>query len=170
MCVADSLHRIIDELLLVGKLHYYFLLIDEIDSIQNDSSFRRSLEQCLDIYFMFDKTKRAVLTATPLDFTNELLRNEVKTIFKLENPIYQTIDIYSKGNASVTLAQLILRKYAESNGTVVVVLNTLKEIDRIITTLLNYNIEPSDIGVLCSRDNQARMGGFYREMLSDEYL
>ena len=169
VCVADSLQRIIDELLLVGKLHYYFLLIDEIDSIQNDSSFRRSLEQCLDIYFMFDKTKRAVLTATPLDFTNEILRNEVKTIFKLENPSRPIIDVYIRGNASYTMALLILRKYSESNGTVVVVLNTLKEIDRIIDTLLNYNISPSDIGVLCSRDNQARMGQYYREMLSDEY-
>jgi hypothetical protein len=156
-------------LLLVGKLHHYFLLIDEIDSIQNDSSFRRSLEQCLDIYFMFDSLKRAVLTATPLDFTNELLTNESKTILKLKTPSRPIINVYTGSNASYTMALLILRKYSESNGTVVVVLNTLKEIDRIIDTLLNYNISPSDIGVLCSRDNQARMGQYYREMLSDEY-
>ena len=173
ICVADSLQRVVEEILQVGELDDFFLLIDEIDSIQNDSSFRMSLEKCLDIYFMFNPLKSAVLTATPLDFTNENLKKEPKTIFNLKNSNKTEIDFYNLSYSPKIhykiLTTLILEKYKENNGTVVIVLSAIKAIEIIITALIKNNIPKEEISVLCSKDNEARMQNFFKVMNTTEY-
>ncbi len=56
--VADSLERVIST---IGESVYsdYFLMIDEIDSFQLDSSYRYSMENSLDFYKNFPKKKQS---------------------------------------------------------------------------------------------------------------
>ena len=72
--VADSLPKLID---IIGKDVYtnYFLLLDEIDSIQKDSTFRKKMEICMELYKKFDFDKRAVVSATLLDFSDPILNS-----------------------------------------------------------------------------------------------
>ena len=169
VCVADSLTRVVECLIQVNKLKDYFLLIDEIDSIQNDSSFRKTLENCLDIYFMFDSDKRAVLTASMLDFTNDKLNEEPRTQFYLNTDKKIPIDVYSQGSGEKTLIKLILDKYSLQDGTVVVVLNSLRLLETVIGTLLKYGVKPSEISVLCSKDSEARFASYYNDLENKEY-
>ena len=85
--VADSLNNVIKA---IGDnvFHQYFLLIDEVDSFQMDSTFRKSMELCLDIYKKFNPTNRCLLTSTLLDFSNPDLATESKTIIKYNIPLY----------------------------------------------------------------------------------
>ena len=57
--VADSLYKVINVL---GKVAYkdFFILIDDVDSFQRDSTFRGSLELCMDTYKMFPRDRRAI--------------------------------------------------------------------------------------------------------------
>jgi hypothetical protein len=169
VCVADSLKRVVEFLIQANKLKDYFLLIDEIDSIQNDSSFRKTLENCLDIYFMFEADKRAVLTASMLDFTNAKLNEEPRTQFLLKTDKRIPIEVYSQSNSDKTLIKLILDKYSQQDGTVVVVLNSLKLLETVIVTLLKYGVESSEISVLCSKDSEARFSGYYNDLENKEY-
>ena len=73
--VADSLPRLLEY---IGKEHFseYFLMIDEIDSYQYDSSFRSALEDVLDYYWIFPKTKRCLVSATIGTFSDKRIEEE----------------------------------------------------------------------------------------------
>lgn len=95
--VADSLYRVITA---IGEAAYkdYFLLIDEIDSFQMDSSFRRSMEGCMDIYKRFPIANRAMVSSTPLIFSDPILSEEPVTTIKYDEPTYRTINLFYSEN------------------------------------------------------------------------
>lgn len=76
--VADSLPRLLKTLIDNGINVYkdYFLFVDEIDTLQIDSTYRDSLEMVIDYYFLFDLKMRCVVSATLSEFSNPLLRDE----------------------------------------------------------------------------------------------
>lgn len=84
--VADSLPRVIEA---IGDTVYqnYFLMIDEVDSFQNDSTFRDSMERCLDYYKQFPDDKRALVSATHIGYSDPELQKEVKVSIDYEEPI-----------------------------------------------------------------------------------
>ena len=79
--VADSLPKVI-EALGDDVFKDYFLLIDEIDSFQLDSSYRKSMESCMEIYKKFNKENRAMLSATKIEFSDPILKEEPLTEMK----------------------------------------------------------------------------------------
>lgn len=57
--------------------HDYFLMVDEIDTMQADSAYRPRLENVMDYYFKFDRQQRSVVSATLIDFpTRNLSLNQ----------------------------------------------------------------------------------------------
>ena len=58
--VADSLKKVIDTLTAnkVSVFKDYFILIDEIDSFQLDSTFRKSMDYCIEIYKKFKESNQ----------------------------------------------------------------------------------------------------------------
>ena len=73
--VVDSLPSLLDK---IGEEHFkdYFIMFDEIDSYQYDSSFRPNMEQSFDYYFKFPETKRCLVSATIGKFSNARIENE----------------------------------------------------------------------------------------------
>jgi len=90
--VADSLPKVIDA---IGPDVFkdYFLLVDEIDSFQLDSTYRKSMELVLDIYKMFKSGNKALLSATKIDFTDPILCKEPVTSVKFTKPKSRDISI-----------------------------------------------------------------------------
>lgn len=60
LVVADSLWKVI-ETIGPSVYHDYFLMVDEIDTMQSDSVYRPNLEKVIDYYFRFDRTMRAAV-------------------------------------------------------------------------------------------------------------
>lgn len=87
LVVADSLWKVIKA---IGPrvYHDYFLMVDEIDTMQSDSVYRPNLEKVIDYYFRFDRTMRAAVTATLRTFSDERLLDEsyVTTVWE-HNPV-----------------------------------------------------------------------------------
>jgi hypothetical protein len=79
----------------------YFLLIDEIDSFQLDSTFRRSMEMTLDYYKLFEKDKRAMISATRIDFTDPILAKEPITFIKYDNQKPRNITVVTTNRSSL---------------------------------------------------------------------
>ena len=73
--VADSLPILLNFLaqLEIDVFSNYFLMVDEIDTLQLDSSYRPKLEIVMDYYFKFDFYNRALVSATLIPFSNPKL-------------------------------------------------------------------------------------------------
>jgi len=94
LVVIDSLPTLIDALKEFGvAVEDYFLLIDEIDSVQRDSTFRVNMENAIDIYEKFPEDKRALISATLKDFSKPELQNQPLTEFRYENKIKDNVAI-----------------------------------------------------------------------------
>jgi hypothetical protein len=167
--VAYSLHRVLKA---VGKNNYkkYFLLIDEIDSIQLDSTFRTKMEECLDFYLEFPKGKRAMLSATSIKFTHPALISENRVNIKYEHKIPRKITLYTTkeneiNGSAVDILKNLITKYP--NDKFFVAFNSVSECLNLATHLADNNIVHQDeIKILCSEKKKNTVKQFYSELES----
>ena len=176
VCVADSFPKAYEVLSKKGVVNDYFLLIDEIDSFQMDSSFRYSMEKCMDIYLTFPETQRAMLTATPINFSDHRLKNEPKVVFNLIDAPLKPITVELNNNADGAVVEHITNLLSNNqthSDPIVIALNSLNSINRIIQHLLeNVNksvLGKQDISILCGVNSQQKAGEFYRHLTGKTY-
>ena len=74
--VADSLVGVYDRLKDVLFAHDFFIVLDEIDSFQTESSYRPKLEESIDIYLQFPADRRCLVSATLEQFSDKRLKSE----------------------------------------------------------------------------------------------
>ncbi len=89
LVVADSLPKVLTT---IGEEHYndFFLMIDEIDTLQIDNTYRPALENVIDYYAKFNQSNRSAVTATFREITHpELLKETVITTAYKTNPSRQ---------------------------------------------------------------------------------
>ncbi len=169
--VADSLPKLI-EVLGESVFDEYFLLLDEIDSIQKDSTFRKRMEICIGFYKRFNIENRAVVSATLLDFSDPSLKDERLTNFKYKlTPkgkilIRESLLETNYGNAFEVIQELLNL----DNGKIVVGFNEVDSIVILADYLVEQKlIEYDDIAVLCgnSPDNKERTAKFNSAVITN---
>lgn len=163
--VADSLDRVIGSIE-PSKLKDFFLMIDEADAFQIDSSFRTSMENCIDIYKSFPKDRRALVTATMLDFSDPELEQEDKTVIKYERPVKRDINLIHTpdlhGYAADFLTKM-LSKYPSEK--ILVAYNNVKGCFELAQHLVtNKVIKDDEVKILCSVANKTNAQQFYSEL------
>ena len=164
--VADSLPKVIQAL---GEdiFDQYFLVLDEIDSFQCDSTYRDSMETCLDYYKKFEPTSRCMITATMLEFSDPDLKEEALTILDYKNPETRDIKIVKTNTIRAVVATLILEK-VKVNEKVVIAYNSIDSVFDIIDILTKkFNIDKSEIRIMCSRSNRKKAGDFFGEISAE---
>lgn len=161
--VADSLHKLPE---VIGDKIYddYFILIDEIDMVQADSTYRSAMEDIIDYYFLFDPKKRALISATVKEFSNPLLQKEpfIKIAFnKLPKPkITEFIEIDDTESKLIEKIKNIRAKYPRQK--IVIAYNSPKSILRIIEHL---PIElDKECAVLCGEGSKELVEDYYRDL------
>lgn len=151
--VADSLPWLIK---IIGSRVYddYFLMVDEIDTFQIDSSYRVSLEYAVD-YFKDFKGKCA-LTATLIPFSDPDFDESIIDYWIInksleEKPDLQIIESLYPVNTIVEQIQICV----SMDEKVVVALNSISQINRICKELVgNYGYKKDEIGILCSSSSK----------------
>ncbi len=147
--VADSLPQLLDAL---GDNVYkdYFLLLDEIDSIQKDSSFRKRMETCLEYYKEFPNKNRAVVSATIIAFSDPSFKDEALTNFKYEKTkkgeILFTETVTLEGSAVEKIIALL-----DKEKIVVAVNEVQSAIDMANYLSENNHINKDEIAILCGK-------------------
>lgn len=152
--VADSLKRVIDNFqeLEIDVYREYFLMVDEIDTIQADAHYRPQLSNVIDYYFKFKLQRRALVSATVKEFTHPKLQGEPLTTIKKEVPRRRNITLLHTNNINELLVEEIQRINSSSpEDKILIAYNSLTDIQSVITRL------PIDIrnrcGILCSDTN-----------------
>jgi hypothetical protein len=168
--VADSLGKVTE---VIGESVFtdYFLMIDEIDSFQLDSSYRGSMEKCIDIYKAFPKNARAMVSATTLDFSDPTLAEEKQTHIKYDVPTYRNIQLVYAGKRikDAVLTQIVTLNKLYPNDKIMVAYNSVAGCLDIATHLANNsNINKNEIKILCSTSSTDKVGDYFSELESKE--
>lgn len=169
LVVADSLPRLIKILEENGidVYHNYFLMVDEIDTMQADSAYRPRLEDVMDYYFKFDWKHRSAVSATLNDFSNPLLVNESRVTTRWRINPRRNIDLIYTNYVDDTAVKIIRQKLTDNpNDKILVAYNSLDGILNILEQLGKgniMNVNKSNCGILCSERNNDKV----KEYLED---
>lgn len=180
--VADSLKKVLEVLdyLSIDK-NTYFLVVDEVDIIQSDSTFRPKLENVIDYYFTFNRENRALLSATMEEFSHPKVRDEYMISIDYQIPKPRKINLCRTNNPNKFLCDLILD--IKGKGKIVIAYNSLTQIQIIIQLLQVYAIEKVEdkeeqkrikqeikdkCGILCSDASKNKVKEFYQELSINE--
>ena len=156
LVVADSLPRLINILESNGidVYHNYFLMVDEIDTMQADSAYRPRLEDVMDYYFKFDWKHRSAVSATLNDFSNLLLVNESRVTTRWKDNPKRNINLIYTNYVDDTAVEIIRQKLTDNpNDKILVAYNSLDGILNILEQLSKkgiVDVNKSNCGILCS--------------------
>ena len=152
LVVADSLEVLIEH---IGPfvIEEFFLLIDEIDSVQLDSSYRKKMEICIEHYKSFPMDKRAVVSATLLEFSDPDLQNIPITRFKYENHNRGKIDLISSYNPINVAVEILIEQLNTTTDKIVFAFNEITPLEYISAHLIEKGlVNFKDIALLCGQN------------------
>jgi len=168
LVVADSLYKVIEA---IGDrvYHDYFLMVDEIDTMQSDSPYRPRLEKVIDYYFKFQRKNRSCVSATLGNFSNENLSKEsyVTTIWK-ELPSRNITLIHTNFVDDVAIGKINEFLSQSDEDKILVAYNSIDGILNII-----YQLDEAiraDCGILCSDRSHEKASAFLGEETIDGVL
>jgi hypothetical protein len=164
ICVNDQLVNLKQELSAAGKnFENFFILFDEIDSMQEQSSFRSVMDNCMDIYLSHPIDMRAMITATLREFTHPELQNEprYKVISKGRPKDHLEVIVTNSGKEELLFQ--IKAKMALDDKKVVVACNHIKSALEIAKTL-EKSSAAATVGILCSPGSKKAVGELYRTL------
>lgn len=173
LVVADSLPKFVNLLeSVVGNSTYseYFILIDEIDSFQCDADFRDNLEKCIDIYKKFHYLKRAVISATMLEFSDPFFNAESKCLIKYENPVRRKIVLMHTSTFVLAIAERImatLTLFPEDK--ILIACNSIDISLNVIQDLENeWGVVSESIKIVCSNSNFSKADKYFGEIINEK--
>lgn len=167
--VADSLKKVIGA---IGPKVFsdFFLLIDEIDSFQLDSLYRKSMEECLEIYKQFTAENRAMLSATRIDFSDNELSKEPITYIKYDIPTVRELKVittYTNSLLATSIDLIIDIIKSFPNDKVFIAYNAVNGCYNLAQHLVDHNIVKQDqVSILCSGSSKDAAKFYYQELNS----
>ena len=168
LVVADSLYKVIEA---IGErvYHDYFLMVDEIDTMQSDSPYRPNLEKVIDYYFKFDRENRNCVSATLRQFSNETLSKEsyVTTIWE-NQPTRDITLIHTNFVDDVAICKINELLNQNDENKILIAYNSIDGILNVIGQLDETVQE--NCGILCSERSYAKTSDFLGEAAIDGIL
>ena len=169
--VADSLPKVI-EAIVETVFKDFFIVIDEIDSFQLDSSYRKNMEICMDYYKSFLPTNRAMLSATRIDFTDPQLAKEPITYIKYDKAIPRDILVITTFTPNIPgiIVDTIKETIANfPNDKIFIAYNSVNGCFNIAEHLVNESvITKEQVKIFCSNASEAKAPDYYQELDSDK--
>lgn len=160
LVVADSLPMLIDYLSDLGEniFESYFLMVDEIDTMQDDSAYRPKLEVVIDHYFRFKYYHRAAVSATIREFSDPRLNIEARLRIEWERQPSRRISITHTNYVDDITWRIINHFLSLDNEKILVAYNS---IDGIMNIIRHLDIPNSQCGILCSERSHSKINSFY---------
>lgn len=159
-CTTDSLLKVMNAL---PSGFDCFLLVDESDTLQQDSKFRKKMECVLDVYKSFPKDKRALITATQIEFTDPDLAAEPKHQILWDRENQPIVTLHNSEHPLCTAAEKVLELFEKSKSKeensekfepIVFALNNVTELRQLADYLVKNKIPKEDITILCGKNSR----------------
>ncbi|PXV67345.1 hypothetical protein CLV62_10318 [Dysgonomonas alginatilytica] len=171
LVVADSLYKVIRTITNTGIDIYreYFLMVDEIDTLQSDNHFRPQLSNVVDYYFKFRQDNRALVSATIKGFSHPKLIEEPYITITCQSPLRRKINLLHTNNINQLLSDEIKRitkKYP--NGKILIAYNSVQNALKTINLLLP-ELPRENFGILCSDASTDEVGN-YKSVIENDRL
>lgn len=165
LVVADSLGKLIKVLtsLNIDVYNDYFLMVDEIDCLQDDGNYRPALENIIDYYFKFNVKRRCLVSATIRNLSNPQFKKECKFDISKAFKQKRNINLFLTDNINKLTSLEILKHPKEK---ILIAYNSITEILNVIF-LLDESLQ-KECAILCSEASQKEAGGYY-STLKDDY-
>jgi hypothetical protein len=175
ICIINQIQDLYEYLKTVKKhpIDNFYLVLDEIDTLQEHSTFRNEAAKCYNIYKVHSPEKRSMISATLMDFHDEDLKNEPQTIFKYQTSDKPNINLKYTISIKEEAIRTILNLALTDNNKIVIACNNFNYCDEIIKALIKDDIlNKKTIRILCSKNqkSKSKTGGYYGEMLPDGIL
>ncbi len=146
----------------------FHLLLDEVDYMQEASSFRKVMHDCMDIFKEHSPLQRSLLSATIKKFHDPIIAEEPVTTIKYQDHKKTKLDVYESTLTEEAILELVTKRLVDSpNEKIVVALNQLKSCIRVAQQLVKQNaIEQSEIAILCSQSRVSEVQEYKHEISS----
>jgi hypothetical protein len=168
-CVADRLKEVVNKIWLPEFNHLNFhLFVDEVDTVQLDSTYRKVMNVVMEIYKTFPAERRTAVTATFLDFSDPELANEPLTELRYKNPTPRKVHLVKTNNMVMETVSQIQQKLTKNpNDKCVVAINHFKTIMQVIghLKLAGVTLKEDEVKILASVENRDEIGNFYGEVI-----
>lgn len=165
LVVANSLTKVFDALGESTIYRNFFIMFDEIDKFQGESTFRTELENCLD-YYNPKVCKGCLLSATLGSFSNRILDSLVRINVELENHKKRQIALYRIDKLANKVKLLFHRIRQHPQDKFLIAHKSIKAILRIIDGL-DYSTR-RDAKVLCGEGSLKEVEPYYGTLLNDK--
>lgn len=164
--VADSLYKL---LAIIGEENYknYFLMVDEVDSYQYDSYYRKPLEDVIDYYFDFPPEQRCLVSATVGVFSNKNIEEEPVINVRFNKPQPRSIKMLHTDNVIVSTVKHIkylLETYPDDK--ILIAYNSVRGGVLQIIESLNESLR-SKCAVLCSEKSKLYADTYYSDIVEE---
>jgi hypothetical protein len=153
ICVSDQLSKLKEYIELYCKTAFneFHLLLDEIDCMQEQSSFRDAMDECFSIYIDHEKKNRSLLSATITKFNDSRLEDECLTKIEYEVADKNNIKLNETPNVNER-AKIIIEDILEKHPLekIIIAYNFIEGIIHLKEKLIKAGVKLKDIAILCS--------------------
>ncbi len=168
-CVTDQLPHLKDALNRVKPNSFlgFHLVLDEIDSLQEQSNFRPAMEPCFQIYKEHPEDQRTMITATLKKLHDPDLSSEPISTIKEHGARKKTLALVVTGDTiEEIIKQIEVRLTTNPNDKIFVACNHIGRAVEAIGSLEQLQvIKGRSMKLLCSKDRKSEAGIFYGELL-----
>jgi hypothetical protein len=170
-CVSDQLPSLKEEINTIQKdlFNTFHLVLDEIDSMQEQSAFRGAMEPCLRVFKDHPSARKTLISATIKHFHDPDISNLEKIKIQYHRVEKKNlICVFTEDVTEEVIHQLNQDQYY--NGKVVIACNNISYCLSIADTLKKIvTFKNKKIAILCSSTRKSDAGNYYAT-IKDSYL
>lgn len=145
---------------ILGTFEGYFFMVESMDILLYENSYKDTVEDIFDYYLMCHKDKRCFFTSDSTIFYAPQLANEPRTIIKWNKYEARNLQVHEYKNIVGGLVKMIYNFPACDK--VIVVYTSVQQARLVI---LNLPVEiQEECGIVCSSHNERLAGGYYNSM------
>lgn len=164
LVVADSLPKVFNAIGDDDEVYSkYFIMLDEIDKFQNESTFRSKLEVCID-YYTDKRCKGCVISATLEPFSKYLLRQQKKYIISQQDKRKKPVGICFFNPKEKDGISKFLREFIERHPHDKIVI-AHKSVKRSLSFIEMFSrSDKKSTAILCGEQSRELVGKYFGEL------
>lgn len=142
---------------ILGTCCDYFLLIEDIDILLYESSYKETVEEIMDYYMMFHSNNRCLFTSDSTIFNTTQLANEQRTIIQWNNHSQRNLQVYESVNIIGCLVKMLQKIPSHEN--ILIVYTSVQQAKQVILNLPEKMQE--ECGIICLPHNKRAASDYY---------